>query len=80
MQSTINDPVLQSLNHLGTPDFLRTLVAYIQSTFPSLPVDPVILQSILLCLVAGGKHLILRTADDDISLVSKIAVKVRGLG
>ncbi|KAK1230253.1 hypothetical protein PQX77_006682 [Marasmius sp. AFHP31] len=76
MQRTaIHDPLLQSLNHLGTPDFLRILVPYIQSAFPSLPVDPVILQSILLCLLAGGKHLILRTYEDDISLVVKIAVK-----
>ncbi|KAL0581902.1 hypothetical protein V5O48_000132 [Marasmius crinis-equi] len=74
-RSPIHDPLSQSLNHLGTPNFLRAIVSYIHTVVPSFPVDPVILQSILLCLLAGGKHLILRTSEDDISLVMKIAVK-----
>ncbi|KAF9268829.1 hypothetical protein L218DRAFT_984162 [Marasmius fiardii PR-910] len=78
-KSGILQSPVHSLNHLGTPIFLRTIVSYIQSALPSLPLDPVIFQSIFLCLVAGDKQLILRTSEDDISLVMKIAVKILSL-
>lgn len=62
---------------LGTPSFFPSLLANIrQITSNTFPVDPVILQSILLCLVAGDKHLILRTSDEDVTLVVKLAALV----
>ncbi|KAK7045613.1 hypothetical protein VNI00_007446 [Paramarasmius palmivorus] len=69
------EPFSQITDHLGTSTFFPALVKHIQNASPSLPIEPVILQSILLCLVAGDKHLILRTAEDDVGLVSRLAVK-----
>ncbi|EGO00505.1 hypothetical protein SERLA73DRAFT_73217 [Serpula lacrymans var. lacrymans S7.3] len=57
----------------ASPLFFPTLLAYIHSLAPSLPLDPVILQSLLLCLIAGHKNLILRTREEDVGLVSKLA-------
>ncbi|KAJ3969915.1 hypothetical protein EV361DRAFT_802992 [Lentinula raphanica] len=67
------------LARLGTPSFVPLLLTYVRNASGGLPIDPVILQSILLCLIAGNKHLILRTVEDDIGLVVKLAVKVCGL-
>ncbi|RXW18058.1 hypothetical protein EST38_g7792 [Candolleomyces aberdarensis] len=59
---------------LGTPAFFPALVVYIRSlsNSSSLPLDQVIVKSILLCLIAGDKHLILRTPEEDIGLVVKL--------
>jgi hypothetical protein len=62
---------------IGSPAFLPALLAYIHGLAPaSLPLDRVICQSVLLCLVAGDKHLILRTPDEDVGLVLRLAVWV----
>ena len=63
---------------LGTPAFFPALVIYIRSlsNSPSLPLDQVIVKSILLCLIAGDKHLILRTPEEDIGLVVKLVAWV----
>ncbi|TEB37205.1 hypothetical protein FA13DRAFT_890774 [Coprinellus micaceus] len=62
------------LDHLGSPPFFSELITYVRSisTFPTLPVDQVIIKSVLLCLIAGDKHLILRTPEEDIGLVVKL--------
>ncbi|KAK7005806.1 hypothetical protein R3P38DRAFT_3039713 [Favolaschia claudopus] len=61
----------------GTPAFFPDLLAYIRELAPpSLPVDPVVFQSILLCLVAASekqKHLLLRAPAKDVRLVVKLA-------
>ncbi|KAH6906366.1 hypothetical protein BKA70DRAFT_1287340 [Coprinopsis sp. MPI-PUGE-AT-0042] len=59
---------------IGSPAFLPELLDYIRSNAnsTSVPVDPVIIRSILLCIIAGNKHLILRTPEEDIGLVVKI--------
>lgn len=64
---------------IGTQAFLPALLARIRDEFaPSaVPLDNVIFQSILLCLVAGDKHLILRTPEEDIALAVKLVVWVR---
>ncbi|KAF9073617.1 hypothetical protein BDP27DRAFT_1417088 [Rhodocollybia butyracea] len=64
------------LVYIGTPNFVPLLLNYIRNASPGLPVEPVILQSLLLCLISGNKHLILRTSEDDVGLVVKLAVKV----
>ena len=60
----------------GTPAFFPAILAQIRGAAPHLALDPVLLQALLLCLLAGNKHLILRTREDDIGPVSKLAVSV----
>ncbi|KAF7376435.1 hypothetical protein MSAN_00059100 [Mycena sanguinolenta] len=63
-------------NHLvsGSPTFFPALLAHVRELAPpSLPVDPVVFQSILLCLVSGEKHLLLRSPAKDVRLVVKLA-------
>lgn len=63
---------------IGTQAFFPTLLSYIHHVAApaSLPLDHVILQSILLCLIARDKHLILRTPEEDIALVVRLAAWV----
>ncbi|KAF8621703.1 hypothetical protein AX15_007564 [Amanita polypyramis BW_CC] len=65
-----------ALDLLGTRAFLPTLLAQITNASPHpLPLDPVVLQSILLVLAAGQrKHLILNALDpEEVSIVARIA-------
>ncbi|KAJ7680617.1 hypothetical protein DFH06DRAFT_1163700 [Mycena polygramma] len=58
----------------GTPTFFPALLAHVRDlALPSLPLDAVVFQSILLCLIAGEKHLILRAPANDVRLVVKLA-------
>ena len=68
----------------GTTAYLASCTTRIRDTFPDFPLEPVIFQSILLCLVAGcsdetsdgqkrRKNLILRTREEDVGLVSNLA-------
>ncbi|RDX42725.1 hypothetical protein OH76DRAFT_1410893 [Lentinus brumalis] len=73
----------------GTPPYLSGLIARAQAAHPDLPIDPVILQSLLLCLIAqprlpsgsakpdrlvgSGLHLVLRTKEEDVGLVVNLA-------
>jgi len=69
-------PTGPPIHLIGTPAFFPSLLSYVHDTASSpsaLPLDPVIFQSILLCLVAGDKHLILRTPEEDVGLVLKLA-------
>ncbi|KIK69079.1 hypothetical protein GYMLUDRAFT_35132 [Collybiopsis luxurians FD-317 M1] len=61
--------------HIGTPSFIPTLLTYVRNGAAGLPIEPVIFQSLLLCLISGNKHLILRTAEEDVGLVVKLTVK-----
>ncbi|KAJ3855240.1 hypothetical protein EV368DRAFT_79852 [Lentinula lateritia] len=63
------------ITRIGTPSFVPLLLTNARLASGGLPIEPVIFQSILLCLIAGNKHLILRTVEDDIGLVVKLAVK-----
>lgn len=61
----------------GTPAFFPSLLSSIRTNAPNVPLEPVALQSILLCLLAGNKNLILRSArEDDISSVTKLTASV----
>ncbi|KAI0688176.1 hypothetical protein BC835DRAFT_1419356 [Cytidiella melzeri] len=71
----------------GTSAYFPSLVARVRDAHPDLPLDPVILQSVLLCLVAGHsdggnarysgrKNLILRTREEDIGIVLHLAYLV----
>ncbi|KAJ3936787.1 MAG: hypothetical protein NXY57DRAFT_984230 [Lentinula lateritia] len=63
------------ITRIGTPSFVPLLLTNARLASGGLPIEPVLFQSILLCLIAGNKHLILRTVEDDIGLVVKLAVK-----
>ena len=62
--------------HPGTPSFFPALLEHIKSAAPGLPTDPVILQSLLLCIMAGNKNVILRTREEDVSVVQNLTVLV----
>ena len=76
----------------GASEFLPGLLVRSRAAYPDLPIDPVILQSLLICLIAQprlpsgsvksdksthvGLHLILRTKEDDIGLVMNVVALV----
>ncbi len=61
---------------LGTQAFLPAVLAHIRNAASptSLPLDQVIFQSILLCLIAQDKHLIIRTPEEDLGLAVQLVV------
>ncbi|KAL1745708.1 hypothetical protein HDZ31DRAFT_62912 [Schizophyllum fasciatum] len=64
-----------TLPPFGDPTFAPALFSLIRDAAPlNAPVDPVIIQSILLCLITGNKHLILRTSPEDVAVAAKAAV------
>ncbi|KAG2342847.1 hypothetical protein BDR05DRAFT_1025065 [Suillus weaverae] len=60
------------LPHPGSTSFLPSLLAHIRAVAPGLPLEPIIIQVLLLCIVSGDKNLILRTREEDIGLVSRL--------
>ncbi len=73
-----NASFMSVLQAIGTQEFLPALLTHIRNSAKSLavPLDLVILQSVLLCLIAGEKNLILRTPDEDVALTVRLAVWV----
>jgi len=61
---------------LGTQAFLPAVLAHIRNAAgpTSLPLDQVIFQSVLLCLIAQDKHLIIRTPEEDLGLAVQLIV------
>jgi hypothetical protein len=74
--AAIGDAGVLRLPHPATPPFFPALLASIRTSAPNLPLDPVVLQALLLCLIAGEKNLILRTREEDVASVSKLATSV----
>jgi hypothetical protein len=72
--SGVIDP--DTLPHPGTPPFFPAVLSRIRAAAPSLPLDPVVLQALFLCLLADDKNLILRTREEDIGSATKLAVSV----
>jgi hypothetical protein len=60
----------------GTPDFFASVLRFVRTTAPGVPLDPVIFQSIILSIMAGNKHVLLRTKEEDIAIVQNLAVLV----
>jgi hypothetical protein len=60
----------------GTPEFFASVLRFIRTTAPGIPLDPVILQSIMLSVMAGNKHVLLRAKDEDITVVQNLAALV----
>ena len=63
----------------GMPDFFASILRFIRTTAPGVPLDPVIFQSIMLSVMAGNKHVILRAKDEDITVVQNLAALVSNL-
>lgn len=62
----------------GTQFFLPSLLAHVRAALPGLPLEPVIIQVLLLCITSGDRNLILRTRDDDVDLVAKLTTLALG--
>jgi hypothetical protein len=60
----------------GKPDFFASVLRFIRASSPGFPLDPVIFQSIILSVMAGDKHVLLRAKDEDISIVQSLAALV----
>ncbi|KIJ68090.1 hypothetical protein HYDPIDRAFT_25535 [Hydnomerulius pinastri MD-312] len=69
MASTID---VSALPRPGTQFFLPSLLGQVRAAAPGLPLEPVIIQVLLLCIISGDRNLILRTRDEDIGLVTKL--------
>lgn len=62
---------------VGSPAFIPTILSYLRNSSSGiLPLDPVIFQNILVSIIAGDKHLILHTPEEDVALVVKLVVWV----
>ena len=60
-----------------TDGFYTVLLSNVRSAAPDLPLDPVVFRALLFCILAsGGKNLLLRSSDEDISLIQNIAALV----
>ena len=76
----------------GTKEYLPSLLARARAAHPDIPIDPVVLRSLLICLIAqpripvgsakpdksthAGVHLILRTKEEDVGLVVSVVALV----
>lgn len=78
LRSSTQRTTMSVFHSIGTQEFLPALLTHIRNSATSIivPLDLVILQSILLCLIAGEKNLILRTPDEDVALTVQLAVWV----
>ena len=60
----------------GTPDFFGSCYSYAQKLAPNLPINRVVLQSVLLCILAGNRSLVLCTRDEDVALLANTTAYV----
>jgi hypothetical protein len=68
--------IVPQLGVPGTPEFFASVLSFIRATAPGIPLDPVIFQSIMLSVMAGNKHVLLRAKDEDITIVQNLAALV----
>jgi len=68
--------IVPRLGTPGTPDFFASLLKFIRATAPDVPLDPVIFQAIVLCVMAGNKHVLLRPREEDVTVVQSLAALV----
>lgn len=60
-----------------TDGFYPILLSNVHSAAPDFPFDPVVFRSLLLSILApGGKNLLLRSSDENVSLVQNITALV----
>lgn len=69
--------VYPSGRNLVAEGFYPVLLSNVRSTAPDLPLDPVVFRSLLLCILgSGGKNLLLRSHDEDVTLIQNITALV----
>lgn len=71
---------IDTLPHPGSRHFLPSLLAHVHAALPGLPLEPTIVQVLLLCVVSGDRNLILRTREEDIGLVARLTTLVSSSG
>lgn len=76
MAMVTSSDLVDNLPNPGSVSFLPSLLAHIRIAAPGLPLEPIIVQVLLLCIVSRDRNLILRTREEDIGLVSRLAVIV----
>ena len=91
--SSLNGEMTQPTGRPSQPEpviSFTSILSRVREAYPELPLDPVILQSVLLCLIAGrydqyhgegsethkGKNLLLRTRKDDVGMVLSVTAMV----
>ena len=63
--------------NLVADGFYPVFLSTVHSAAPDLPLDPVVFRSLLLCILApGGRNLLLRSHDEDVSLIQNITALV----
>lgn len=60
----------------GMPEFFASVLRFIRTSAPGFPLDPVIFQSIMISVMAGNRHVLLRAKDEDIGIVQSLAALV----
>jgi DNA-binding transcriptional LysR family regulator len=60
----------------GTADYFPSLVSRVRGASPNISLEPVIFESLLLCLIAGSSNLILRAEEEDLGLVARQVASV----
>lgn len=68
--SNLEQSPVSGLELPGESDFFASLYAYAQELAPGLPINRVVFQSVLLCILAGSRSLVLRTRDEDVALLT----------
>lgn len=60
----------------ATVGYFSVLLALVAEAAPELVADPTLLHALLVCLIPGDKHLVIRTSPEDISTVAKLTTSV----
>lgn len=68
--------IVPRLGTPGTPDFFASILEFIRVTAPDVPLDPVVFQAIVLGVMAGNKHVLLRPMEEDVAIVQNLAALV----
>lgn len=73
------EPVPSSGDDLPRTGYFLPLLSAVRAANPNVPIDPVILKYILLCLVAPGvsnRNLMFRVREEDLTLVQNLTAVV----
>lgn len=70
---------MPKLSPPGSESFLTEILNQIHTEAPNLPIDAAVIEALLVSVVAGDKHLILRTAEEDIAALARLTTSVSNL-
>ncbi|VDB95904.1 unnamed protein product [Peniophora sp. CBMAI 1063] len=77
-ESPVSGAELLAASSPGTSEFFASLFAYAQDLAPGLPINRVVFQSVLLCILAGNRSLVLRTREEDVALLANTTAYLLG--